>query len=47
MDIFNNYCFDLMMQEVMMMKDVKEVFDKTMPYIDKKVKEKLYKIMDK
>ena len=45
-DIFNSYSFDLMFEEVEMMKNIKEIFDKCMPYIDKSVRENLYKIMD-
>jgi hypothetical protein len=35
-----------MYEEVATMKNIKEIFDKCMPYIDKNVRETLYKIMD-
>jgi hypothetical protein len=35
-----------MYEEVAMMKDIKEIFEKSIPYIDKNVRETLYKIMD-
>ena len=45
-DIFNSFSFDLMYEEVAMMKDIREIFEKSIPYIDKNVRETLYNIMD-
>ena len=35
-----------MYEEVAMMKDIREIFEKSIPYIDKNVRETLYNIMD-
>lgn len=45
-DIFDNISVELMGKEIARVSDIKYIFDASMPYILKEVREKLYMIMD-